>query len=158
VKLQAPIAHICQHFDTVSICLSKGLAAPVGSVLVGDTDTIRRARRWRKMLGGGMRQAGVIAAAGLYALKNNVERLADDHDHAEQVAAALVEAGIPLAEPVQTNMLFVAPDFDVRPLIHHLESRGVRINGHRWVFHQDVSEDDTAQVIEACRSYRHDTG
>ena len=158
VKLQVPIAEICQHFDTVSICLSKGLAAPVGSVLVGDAETIRRARRWRKMLGGGMRQAGVIAAAGLYALNNNVQRLAEDHRHAEQVAAALVEAGIPLAHPVQTNMLFLASGFDVQPLIHHLESHGVRINGHRWVFHQDVSKEDVGQVIEACRSYRHDTG
>jgi threonine aldolase len=158
VKLQVPIAEICQHFDTVSICLSKGLAAPVGSVLVGDAETIRRARRWRKMLGGGMRQAGVIAAAGLYALNNNVERLADDHRHAEQVANALVETGIPLAHPVQTNMLFLAPGFDVQPLVRHLESRGVRINGHRWVFHQDVSQEDVGQVIEACRSYRDDTG
>ncbi len=158
VKLQVPIADICQHFDTVSICLSKGLAAPVGSVLVGDAATVRRARRWRKMLGGGMRQAGVIAAAGLYALKNNVERLADDHRHAEQVAEALVEAGIPLAHAVQTNMVFLSSGFDIQPMIRHLESQGIRINGHRWVFHQDVSEEDTAQVIAACRNYRHDTG
>lgn len=158
VKLQVPVADICQHFDSISICLSKGLAAPVGSVLVGDAQTIRKARRWRKMLGGGMRQAGVIAAAGLYALKHNVTRLEDDHRHAEQVAAALVESGIPVAEAVQTNMLFVHPDVEIGPLIRHLEAAGVRINGHRWVFHQDVSEEDTAQVIKACQSYRHDAG
>ena len=105
-----------------------------------------------------MRQAGVIAAAGLYAPNNNVERLADDHRHAQQVANALVVAGIPLAPPVQTNMLFLAPGFDVPPLVRHLERHGVRINGHRWVFHRDVSQEDVGQVIEACRSYRHDTG
>ena len=158
VKLQVPVADICQHFDSISICLSKGLAAPVGSVLVGDAQTISKARRWRKMLGGGMRQAGVIAAAGLYALKHNVTRLEDDHRHAEQVAAALVESGIPVAEAVQTNMLFVHPGVEIGPLIRHLEAAGVRINGHRWVFHQDVSEEDTAQVIKACQSYRHDAG
>jgi len=158
VKLQVPVADICQHFDSISICLSKGLAAPVGSVLVGDAQTISKARRWRKMLGGGMRQAGVIAAAGLYALKHNVTRLEDDHRHAEQVAVALIESGIPVAEAVQTNMLFVHPDVEIGPLIRHLETAGVRINGHRWVFHQDVSEEDTAQVIKACQSYRHDSG
>jgi len=158
VKLKVPVADICQHFDSVSICLSKGLAAPVGSVLVGDRETIRRAKRWRKMLGGGMRQAGVIAAAGLYALEHNVERLKQDHQHAEQVAAALVESGIPIAEPVQTNMLFVDTSVDIQALIRHLDSQGVRINGHRWVFHQDISEEDTARVIEACRSFRNDSG
>ncbi len=156
VKLQVPVADICRHFDSVSICLSKGLAAPVGSVLVGDAETIRRARRWRKMLGGGMRQAGVIAAAGLYALKQNVQRLAEDHAKAERVAAALREAGVPLADSPETNMLFLHPDFDPEPLAQHLRQEGIRISGHRWVFHRDVSESDTERVIAACHGFPQD--
>ena len=86
VKLEVPIRDICRHFDSIAFCLSKGLGAPVGSLLCGSADLIREARRWRKTLGGGMRQAGIIAAAGLYALENNVDRLAEDHDNAAALA------------------------------------------------------------------------
>ena len=90
-------------FDSVSICLSKGLGAPAGSVLMGSRDFIAAARRWRKALGGGMRQAGVLAAAGLYALENHVQRLAEDHDNAEYLAAGLRAAGLTVSPP-QTNV------------------------------------------------------
>jgi threonine aldolase len=157
VALGVPVAEICQYFDTVSICLSKGLGAPVGSVLVGDADTIRSARRWRKMVGGGMRQAGVLAAAGIHALQHHVERLREDHDKAARVAEAL--AGLPqfeLAAPPQTNMVMLAPETDIPPLQHHLAERGIRISGPRWVFHLDVSDDDVTRLIDACRAYRID--
>ncbi|MFW6055107.1 MAG: low-specificity L-threonine aldolase, partial [Thermodesulfobacteriota bacterium] len=82
VKQEVPVQAISEHFDSVSFCLSKGLGAPVGSVLCGSREQIQKARRWRKVLGGGMRQAGYLAAAGVYALENNVQRLAEDHDNA----------------------------------------------------------------------------
>ena len=154
VKLGVPVENICRHIDTVSICLSKGLACPVGSLLVGDRETIKRARRWRKMIGGGMRQAGVVAAAGRYALENNVERLAQDHRNTAAVAAALDELpGFKLAEQPQTNMLMLDLEVDVANVTRHLLERDIKVSGHRWVFHRDVSEADTAQIIEACRSY-----
>ncbi len=87
--LSVEVAQIAQHFDSVSMCLSKGLGTPMGSVLVGDRETISSARRWRKMLGGGMRQAGILAAAGIYALKHHQEGLEKDHQHAARLAAAL---------------------------------------------------------------------
>ncbi len=154
VKLGVPVREICRHFDTVSICLSKGLACPVGSLLVGDTATLKQARRWRKMIGGGMRQAGVIAAAGRYALENNIQRLQEDHDNAAAVAAALCTLpDFALAEPPQTNMVMLDPSVKMEGLIQHLREKNIRINGHRWVFHRDVSAADTQHIIQACRDY-----
>jgi threonine aldolase len=93
-------------FDSISICLSKGLGTPVGSILLGEKEFIKRARRFRKIFGGGMRQAGYLAAAGIYALENNVHRLADDHRHARQIAEALLEKPfITNIMPVETNIL-----------------------------------------------------
>ncbi len=155
VALGCSLKDIAQHFDTVSMCLSKGLAAPVGSVLVGDAETIASARRWRKMVGGGMRQAGVIAAAGLYALENNIARMAEDHARARRVAEAL--ADLPwwaLDHEPQTNMLFLDAGIDMAPLIEHLARYGVTVNGHRWVFHQDVSDQGVDTLIEACREFQ----
>ena len=101
-----PLADMCESFDSVSICFSKGLGAPVGSVLVGSAELIARARRWRKMLGGGLRQSGVLAAACLYALEHNVDRLADDHDNARQLAEGLRGiAGVRVLSQ-DTNMVF----------------------------------------------------
>jgi threonine aldolase len=100
-------------FDTLSVCLSKGLGAPVGSLVVSDAARIARARVWRKRLGGGMRQAGVLAAAGLHALRHHVDRLADDHRRAATLAAVLADAAPGCVEPklVETNMIFVnVPD------------------------------------------------
>ena len=99
----------CAHTDTVSVCSSKGLGAPVGSVLAGDEETIMEARRARKAFGGGMRQAGIIAAASLYAFENHVDRLAEDHEHARNLASGLREAGYEVPEP-ETNLVLVAVD------------------------------------------------
>jgi threonine aldolase len=106
VKLGTPVNQLCAGFDTVSVCLSKGLGAPSGTVLVGHKGLIDKARRIRKMLGGGMRQVGILAAAGHYALEHNVGRLAEDHAHAERLARGLAGCGFEV-EPVQTNMVFV---------------------------------------------------
>lgn len=131
--------------DTVSICLSKGLGAPVGSVLAGPADLIGRARRWRKMLGGGMRQAGVLAAAGLYALDHNAGRLAGDHARAEALAGALRDLGA--GEVSQsTNMVFFTPaDGRNTALRSHLAADGVVIAAGasgviRMVLHKDVDD------------------
>lgn len=143
VALEIPISELAAPFDTVSICLSKGLGAPVGSVLVGDAALIDRARRIRKMLGGGMRQVGLLAAAGIYALEHNVERLADDHAHAKELARQLAELpGISVVEP-DTNIIFVTTDASVSDgLAEHLEASRIGVNAtyssQRWVTHMDV--------------------
>ena len=157
VALGVPVADICQHFDTVSICLSKGLGCPVGSLLVGDAQTISAARRWRKMVGGGMRQAGILAAAGIYALQNHVARLQEDHHKAARVAGELAQLpAFSLREQPQTNMLILASDMPIEPLREHLAERGIRISGPRWVFHLDVSDADVDRLMQACRDYDPD--
>ena len=141
VKLGLPVKDLCAGFDTVSVCLSKGLGTPAGTVLVGRREVVDRARRARKMLGGAMRQAGVLAAAGIYALENNVERLSEDHANAERLAKGLAAAGLKV-DPVQTNMVFVTlPPESVEPLGAHLAANGVKALVHpRWrlVTHLDV--------------------
>ena len=154
VKLEVPVSDICQYFDTVSICLSKGLACPVGSLLVGGTKTIHRARRLRKMIGGGMRQAGVIAAAGLYALKNNINRLKQDHDNAAIVGRLFQDfKHLKLAEAPETNMLMIDASIDMEALTTYLYQRDIRISGSRWVFHQDISDSDVSKLMEVCQQY-----
>jgi threonine aldolase len=125
VKLGVPVKELCAGFDTVSVCLSKGLGTPAGTVLVGRKDLIDRARRIRKMLGGTMRQVGILAAAGIHALEHNVERLAEDHANAERLAKGLAALGLKV-EPVQTNMVFATiPKESVAGLKGHLEKSGV---------------------------------
>ncbi len=149
-------------FDTVSICLSKGLGAPVGSVLVGDVATIALARRARKVFGGGMRQAGIIAAAGLFALENNIARLADDHRRARVLAqglAAIPGLTIDLAR-VQTNMVFVGTRGTGLPaadLVARLAERGVLALDEgpwslRFVTHLDLDDTDITDTIVAVGS------
>jgi threonine aldolase len=159
VKLGVPAAQISRHFDTVSLCLSKGLGAPVGSVLCGRRDLILRARRWRKVVGGGMRQAGILAAAGIIALQQHVERLAEDHENARRLAEGL--AGIPAlgVDPssVQTNMVFCTiAGTDMDALRAHLKAKGVVIgsgNPLRLVTHLDVSASDVDRVVAAFGAY-----
>ena len=142
--------------DTVSICLSKGLGAPVGSVLVGDAETITRARRYRKMLGGGMRQAGILAAAGLYALEHHVEGLAEDHRRAREFRAALEGMGVRFSLPSPTNILFI--DVPGAPALGKaLEALGVFGMGRgermmRFVFHRDILDADLEEAIGAFKT------
>lgn len=145
-------------FDTVSVCLSKGLGAPAGSVLVGTADLIARARRWRKMLGGGMRQSGVLAAAGLYALDHNVARLAEDHARTCRLAGVLrdLQAGQVRSG---TNMLFFTPEDTVNDALRdHLAGQGILIGGGasgaiRMVLHKDVDDGALQKAIEGIRSF-----
>lgn len=156
VKLGVEAREITRHFDSVSVCLSKGLGAPVGSVLCGSATLIARARRLRKMVGGGMRQAGLLAAAGLYALDHQVERLAEDHAHAERLGAGLRELGYAI-EPVQTNMVYVQMDGQAWDLADFLAARGIRVSPAprlRLVTHLDVRAEAIPRVIEAFAAFR----
>ena len=149
VKLGVDAGDITRHFDSVSVCLSKGLGAPVGSVLCGTADLITRARRLRKMVGGGMRQAGQLAAAGLYALDHQVARLADDHANAQLLADGLRAAGYDV-EPVQTNMVYVQIDERAEALKAFAAQQGIRLSAAprlRMVTHMDVSRSQIEQVI-----------
>jgi threonine aldolase len=154
-------AEYAAPFDTVSICLSKGLGAPVGSVLVMGAETLPAAARARKVLGGGMRQAGIIAAGGLYALRNNVERLADDHRRARRLAEEL--ATVPGLEvdlgTVQTNMVFAGTRGTGVPaadLVERLAARGVLCLDEgpwvvRFVTHLDVDDAGVERAISGVR-------
>ncbi|MCU0595367.1 MAG: low-specificity L-threonine aldolase [Desulfobacterota bacterium] len=159
VKLREPVHEITRHFNTVSFCLSKGLGAPVGSVLCGPRDVIDKARRWRKVLGGGTRQAGILAAAGIYALTHHVDRLSQDHENAARLAQGLAQVQELNLDPskVQTNMVF----FTLEPsrfktLQAFLKERGILISGRervRLVTHLDVSAEDIRVVIETFKDY-----
>jgi threonine aldolase len=158
VKLGVDVKEITTVFDSVSCCLSKGLGAPVGSVLCGSEAFIARARRWRKMVGGGMRQAGILAAAGLYALSRNIDRLAEDHAHAARLAAGL--SGIPGIrvdeKAVQTNMVFARMDADMPALVRHLAGQGILVSSGdpmRLVTHLDISGADVDLAVEGFRSF-----
>lgn len=156
VKLQVPARQITQYFDSVSVCLSKGLGAPVGSVLCGSSVLIAKARRLRKMVGGGMRQAGVLAAAGLYALQHQVERLAEDHAKAARLGDALSELGYSV-EPVQTNMVYVQLGERAEQIKAFMAERGIAVSAAprlRLVTHLDVGTEGVERVIEAFAAFR----
>ncbi|MFF7707894.1 low-specificity L-threonine aldolase [Pseudomonas sp. NPDC007930] len=150
VRLGVDARQVTQHFDSVSVCLSKGLGAPVGSVLLGAQGFIAKATRLRKMVGGGMRQAGILAAAGLYALEHQVERLALDHDNAQRLASGLVELGYEV-EPVQTNMVYVQVGERAEALRAFAAERGVRLSAAarlRMVTHLDVNAAHIEHVLQ----------
>ncbi len=146
---------IARHFDSVSVCFSKGLGTPAGSALCGSRELIGRAHRWRKMTGGAMRQSGVLAAAALHALDHHVDRLADDHAHARALADGL--QGLPgvQVDLPQTNIVFVDLAPDRAPgVVDRLRERGVLATGLyrlRLVTHLDVSSDDVGRAIEILR-------
>jgi threonine aldolase len=150
VALGVPASALVAPVDSVTFCLSKGLGCPVGSIVAGDAELVARARRWRQLIGGGMRQAGVFAAAGLVALDEMIDRLQVDHDNARRLAGFVAEAGLRLDAEVETNMVFaevpaelMAADAFVAALARH----GVRINPPRgrrirFVTHADLSAAD----------------
>jgi threonine aldolase len=152
-ELAAPV-------DSVSVCFSKALGAPVGSVLAGDRGTIARAYRWRKMLGGGMRQAGIVAAGCLFALEHHLDRLAEDHAHAAALAAGLDHPGLKVNHPVDTNIVIidVTPPADDEALLKHLESRGILGVGFgpgrvRLVPHLEISTAAVDRAVEVLNSF-----
>ncbi|MCZ6579581.1 MAG: low-specificity L-threonine aldolase [Gammaproteobacteria bacterium] len=150
-------AEIAAPFDSISLCLSKGLGAPVGSVLAGSQAFIDKARRGRKLLGGGTRQAGILASGGLYALNHHVERLAEDHSNATLLAEGIARLGIMPVEQ-HTNMVFITPPADhITALCEALLGRGIIIAAGspsiRMVTHLDISRADIETTIEAFEGY-----
>ena len=167
VALAVPASALAQDADSVSLCLSKGLSAPVGSLLCGRRDFVERARKFRKMLGGGMRQAGVIAAAGIMALETMVDRLAEDHTNARRLAQGLAGIkGIKLAQdeiPTNIVMFHLSPELPVVEFVKGLKRAGVKIGlrdgrpfravTHRMISSSDI--DEALTCIEAvCRRLR----
>ncbi len=158
VALNVPLKTLAQYCDTFTICLSKGLGAPVGSLLCGSEAFIQRAIRWRKMTGGGMRQAGILAAAGLYALEHNVERLKEDHDNAKWLEQQLRDIGLDIVEPgAQTNVLYLrqSPDLATK-LGPWMRERGVLISSGpltRLLTHINVSRQDLQKVVELWKAF-----
>lgn len=152
VATRIPASDWAEPFDTVSFCLSKGLGAPAGSLVCGSAATIDRAHRFRKILGGGMRQAGILAAAGIYALENHVERLAEDHDNARRLAAGLTKLGLAVDPPPETNMVLFRVD-NAADFLSGIYARNVLINpvsphSFRAVTHLDVAASDIDEALE----------
>jgi len=158
VALDVPAAEIARHADTVTICLSKGLGCPLGALVAGSSELMVRARRFKHMFGGAMRQAGIVAAAGVYAFEHNIDRLADDHARAKRLAEGLAQAGLP-ADPDEVETNFV--HLDVAPLgltsseaLERLHQAGVGFSATihptvlRAVTHLGVTDDEIEQAIE----------
>ncbi len=159
VKQNVAVRNITRHFDSVSVCLSKGLGAPVGSLLCGSLDFIEKARKWRKMVGGGMRQAGILAAAGIYALDNNIERLAEDHEHAKILTGGLARfEPLTVAEdPAQTNMVFFTMAREkAEKLADFLATNNILITPGRTtrlVTHLDITREDINYTLEKIEEF-----
>jgi threonine aldolase len=155
VALDVDVIEIAKHFDSMTICLSKGLGAPIGSLLLGSRAFIERARRLRKMVGGGMRQAGILAAAGKLALTEQVAQLATDHSNAKKLAEGLNDIpGFSVnAEFVQTNIVFakLAESVDIDAIAKELAQQDITIspsNPVRFVTHKDISSQDIDVLLE----------
>ena len=162
VASQLTLAEICAPFDSVSLCFSKGLGAPVGSVLVGSPELIEQAQRWRKVLGGGMRQSGLLAAGCLYALDHHVERLAEDHNNAARLARGLTQIGEISVLSQATNMVFVQfPQQHCAPLEAWLKERGIltqMLYASRFATHLDLTSADIDSFIAAVKTYFSQSG
>jgi threonine aldolase len=152
-----PAARISARADTVTICLSKGLGCPLGAVVAGSSELMLRARRFKHMFGGAMRQAGIVAASGVYALEHNIDRLAEDHARARRLGEGLAAAGLPVDPEVETN--FVQIDLDPLGLsqpeaLERVHQAGVGISATilptrlRAVTHLDLTDEDIEQAIE----------
>lgn len=156
VALGVELEALSRYCDTLTICLSKGLGAPVGSLLCGSQEYIERARRWRKMTGGAMRQAGILAAAGLFALEHNVDRLKDDHENATWLAGQLETMGVDVRRH-DTNMVFVRlPAEQIAPLQAWMKTHGILMSTGavtRIVMHLDVDRHALETVLSAWKGF-----
>lgn len=156
VALGVELEALSRYCDTLTICLSKGLGTPVGSLLCGSHAYIQQARRWRKMTGGAMRQAGILAAAGLYALEHNVARLQEDHDNAAWLAAQLKAAGVDVRRQ-ETNMIFVRqPEEQIAPLQRWMKERDILLSTGamtRIVTHLDADRTALERVLDAWKGF-----
>jgi threonine aldolase len=149
-------SRMVKEYDSISICLSKGLGTPVGSVLVGSSEFISKAHRWRKMFGGGMRQAGVLAACGIYALENHIERMTEDHLRAKKLAEAINEIdGFSVdLDSVETNMVYIQGAQGAKEILRKLSELGIDVLevgpiAVRAVTHLHITDEDISRTIEA---------
>jgi threonine aldolase len=159
VETGVSLKEYASNFDTVSFCFSKGLGAPVGSILCGDKDMIERAHKYRKVLGGGMRQAGILAAGAIYALDNNIKRLNDDHKKARVFAEGISKLNFVEIDltTVQTNIVMFKTKIDALRLKQILEEKGLLVTNEgpdkmRAVFHMDVSDEQTLETVKIFKS------
>ena len=149
-------SRMVREYDSISICLSKGLGTPVGSVLVGSSEIISKAHRWRKMFGGGMRQAGVLAACGIYALENHVERLEEDHRRAKHLAESVnsINGFSVNLDSVETNMVYIEGDIGAKKILEKLAKQGIDVlevgpSAVRAVVHLHITDEDIERTIQA---------
>lgn len=161
VETNIPVKEYASYADSISFCFSKGLGAPVGSVLCGETDFITKAHKFRKILGGGMRQAGILAAAAIFALQNNISRLKQDHLNAKYFASEISKLPFIIIDPnlVQTNIVIFKTNVDANIIKEHCSQKGLLIhnetkNSMRAVFHLDVSSEHTQQAIDIFKSFK----
>ena len=156
VELNVTLKEMADYCDSLTICLSKGLGTPVGSLLCGSEEYIKRARRWRKMTGGGMRQAGILAAAGLYAFQHNIARLKEDHDNARWLAEQLKAIGVDVRRQ-DTNMVFVRlAEQQIAPLKQYMHQRGIMISTGpvtRLVTHLDVDRRALEELVRHWQAF-----
>jgi len=160
VSLGVDVKEISKYFESISVCLSKGLCAPIGSILVSDRKFIERARRYRKMLGGGMRQVGIIAAAGIVALEDMTKRLSEDHENARYLALELDKFSCIniIKDRLDINMVFFDMDHPIKHNLHKLlEEKGILINGYykdgfRFACHNDITREDIDYLISTLES------
>jgi threonine aldolase len=160
VKLRVDVKEIARHYETVSVCLSKGLGAPIGSILCGPKEFIRRAVRWRKVLGGGMRQAGIVASGALYALHNNISRLAEDHENAAFLTKGFRAIGELEVLPCsgETNMVFIKlREKNPQELSAFLKTRGILMrddkNPIRIVIHLNLNRADMQAMLDGVKDF-----
>ena len=155
VDLDVKLSDITKHFDSASLCLSKGLGTPAGSVLVGSKEFIKEARHYRKMIGGGLRQAGILASAGIYALDNHIKDLKKDHKLAKYLANELAKINEITLVSNHTNMMFIQVN-DEDKLKEYLEKNNILISGYgklRLVIHRDIKKEDVKKTILAFKSF-----
>tara|TARA_B100001778_G_scaffold334793_1_gene347845 strand:+ start:2495 stop:3535 length:1041 start_codon:yes stop_codon:yes gene_type:complete len=152
-------SRMVKEYDSISICLSKGLGTPVGSVLVGSSEFISKAHRWRKMFGGGMRQAGVLAACGIYALENHIERLQEDHQRAKHLAKVVnsIDGFNVDLDSVETNMVYIEGDIGAKQILENLAKHGIDVlevgpTAVRAVVHLHITDEDIERTIQAFQS------
>ena len=152
-------SRMVKEYDSISICLSKGLGTPVGSVLVGSSEFISKAHRWRKMFGGGMRQAGVLAACGIYALENHIERLQEDHQRAKYLAKVVnsIDGFNVDLDSVETNMVYIEGDIGAKQILENLAKHGIDVlevgpTAVRAVVHLHITDEDIERTIQAFQS------
>jgi threonine aldolase len=156
VATNTPLDRMVREYDSISICLSKGLGAPIGSVLVGSHTFIAQAHRWRKMFGGGMRQAGMLAAAGLHALDHHVERMVEDHARATQLATSInaINGFTVDLSTVETNMVYFDSEIPATSVMDALATSGIDVldigpHSCRIVVHLHITDEDVSEVLRA---------